>query len=76
MLRFKQYLSEAFNIGIIDPDDLPEIVSSNQDKNQLKKLFNYLKRIVDEDIPLIANNTKGELKIKRIYSTKRDEIKT
>ena len=59
MLRFKQYLSEAFNIGIIDPDDLPEIVSSNQDKNQLKKLFNYLKRIVDEDIPLIANNTKG-----------------
>ncbi len=76
MLRFKQYLSEAFNIGIIDPDDLPEIVSSNQDKNQLKKLFNYLKRIVDEDIPLIANNTKGELKIKRVYSTKRDEIKT
>ena len=56
MLRFKQYLSEAFNIGIIDPDDLPEIVSSNQDKNQLKKLFNYLKRIVDEDIPLIAKS--------------------
>ena len=39
MLRFKQYLSEAFNIGIIDPDDLPEIVSSNQDKNQLKKII-------------------------------------
>ena len=46
MLRFKQYLSEAFNIGIIDPDDVPEIVSNNQDKNQLKKLFNYFKNIL------------------------------
>lgn len=69
MLRFKQYLSEAFNIGIIDPDDVPEIVSINQNKGQLKKLFNYLKRLSDEDIPLIANNTKGELKIQTAYST-------
>ena len=76
MKRFKQYLSEAFNIGITDPDEVPDIVSSNQDTTQLKKLFNYLKKLIDEDIPLIANNTKGELKIKRIYSDNhRDEIK-
>ena len=76
MLSFKAHLSEAFNIGIADPDEIPDIVSGAQDTNQLKKLFNYLKGLIDEDIPLIANNTKGELKIKRIYSDNhRDEIK-
>ena len=69
MLSFKSYINEAFNIGIIDPDKLPDIVSSNQNVGQLKKLFNYLKKLVDEDIPLIANNTKGELKIQTAYST-------
>ena len=63
MLRFKQYLNEAFNLGIIDPDEVPDIVSTEQDATQLKRLFNYLKRLIDEDIPLIADNNKGTLKI-------------
>ena len=74
MLRFKSYLNEAFNLGIIDPDEVPDIVSSNQDANQLKRLFNYLKRLIDEDIPLIADNNKGILKIKRVYSSHRKDI--
>ena len=41
MLSFKAHLSEAFNIGIADPDEIPDIVSGAQDSNQLKKLFNY-----------------------------------
>ena len=76
MLRFKSYLNEAFNIGITNPDELPDIVSDAQNADQLKRLFNYLKGLIDEDIPLIANNTKGELKIKRVYGDDhRDEIK-
>ena len=74
MLRFKQYLNEAFNLGIIDPDEVPDIVSTEQDATQLKRLFNYLKRLIDEDIPLIADNNKGTLKIKRVYSSNRKEI--
>ena len=74
MLSFKNYLNEAFNLGIIDPDELPDIVSKNQDATQLKRLFNYLKRLIDEDIPLIADNNKGILKIKRVYSSHRKDI--
>jgi len=72
MKSFKGFLTEAFNIGIIDPDELPDIVSSNQNVGQLKKFFNYLKGLTDEDIPLIANHTDGVLKIQTSYSTVTD----
>ena len=64
--RIQNFLSEAFSIGIIDDSDIPEDVTSNQDLNQLKALFNYLKKLKSVDIPLIANE-KGVLKIHRDY---------
>ena len=41
MLRFKQYLSEAFNIPIKEPNDIDGFDTS-QDQDSLIKLGNYL----------------------------------
>ena len=64
--KIQNFFSEAFCIGIIDDSDIPEDVTSNQDLNQLKALFNYLKKLKSVDIPLIANE-RGVLKIHRDY---------
>ena len=64
--KVQSYITEAFSIGIVDDSDIPEDVTSNQNLNQLKALFNYLKTLKTVDIPLIANE-KGELKIHRDY---------
>tara|TARA_Y100000593_G_C4277692_1_gene321012 strand:- start:44 stop:1543 length:1500 start_codon:yes stop_codon:yes gene_type:complete len=64
--KIQSFLSEAFNIGIVDNSDIPKDVTSNQDLNQLKAFFNYLKGLKSVDIPLIANE-KGVLKIHRDY---------
>ena len=64
--KVQNFLSEAFSIGIVDDSDIPKDVTSNQDLNQLKSFFKYLKKIKSVDIPLIANE-KGVLKIHRDY---------
>ena len=64
--KVQNFLSEAFSIGIVDDSDIPKDVTSNQDLNQLKSFFKYLKKLKSVDIPLIANE-KGVLKIHRDY---------
>ena len=81
MKSFKGFLlTEAFNIAIVDPDELPDEVSTKQDTTQLKALFNFLKGISDEDIPIIGGTAgdSGKIKIQTAYetatSTSREEI--
>ena len=71
MLRFKSYLNEAFNLGIIDPDEVPEIVSTEQDATQLKRLFNYLKRLKSEEAA--RQKKKDEMKLIRQAQNEQNE---
>ena len=82
MLSFKGFLlsETAWNVGITDPDIVPEVVSKKQDMVQLKKFFNYLRGLIPtEEMPLITNldgkSESGELKIIRVYQDLDDQIK-
>ena len=51
MLRFKQYLNEAFNVPIREPNDI-DGYDTSQDKDSLIKLINYLNSLGLDDIPI------------------------
>ena len=61
MLRFKQYLSEAFNIPIKEPNDIDGFDTS-QDKDSLIKLVNYLDSLGLDDIPIAGGS--NQIKIR------------
>ena len=78
MLSFKSFLlsETAWNVGITDPEAVPEVVSKKQDIGQLTKLFNYLRGLIPtEEMPIITNLSNGQLKIVRVYQDMDVEIK-
>ena len=76
MKSFKQFLSEAYNIAIHDISSVPTVVKQNQDLDKLRSLFAYLQGIISTEIPLVADDKTGSLKVRRIYGQNREEIKT
>jgi len=78
MLSFKGFLlsETAWNVGITDPNNVPEVVSKKQNMEQLTKLFHYLRGLIyTEEMPIITNLSNGQLKIKRVYQDMDDDIK-
>ena len=67
MLRFKEYLNEAFNIPIVEPTD-NDAVDTSYDKKELKKVLNYVKSLKLADIPIVGDgdskDKKGTIKIR------------
>jgi len=64
MIRFKDFLSEAFNIPISSKEDLRH--------SEVTPLFNFLKKISDEDIVMVSNGS--TYKIKRAYTSEHKKI--
>jgi hypothetical protein len=61
MLRFKQYLNEAFNVPIREPNDI-DGYDTSQDKDSLIKLINYLNSLGLDDIPIAGGS--NQIKIR------------
>ena len=67
MLRFKEYLNEAFNIPITEPKDI-DAFDTPYDKKELKKVLDHVKTFKLADIPIVGDGDskkkKGTIKIR------------
>ena len=67
MLRFKEYLNEAFNIPIVEPTDI-DAFDTPYDKKELKKVLDHVKTFKLADIPIVGDGDskekKGTIKIR------------
>ena len=61
MLSFKGFLLEAFNIPIIEPNDVDNFDTS-QDKDALIKLINYLNSLGLDNIPIAGGSNKIKIR--------------
>ena len=79
MLSFKGFLSEAFNIPISSEEDIDNF-DSKADKEDLKKLFRYVKTISkpnsSPEVPLVGGqgNDGGKIKIRGVKGTDDEQV--